>query len=147
MGLQSKSTEYGTVHRLEGGCKDDWDNITRSEYYETPRVLRPKRRRPVAITLQRPALKALKAAEAEIKKEIVVTGSIRTCEQQAALYQSDPNRYAPPSVGLHCQGLAIDVNTGEKYLTDTVRAALKRHGWTQARPDDEPWHFSYGWTA
>lgn len=145
MGLEQKSTEYGTVFRMAGGCKDDWENIRTSTYFDTPAVWKPKRKRAVAITLQGPALHALRESEAELKAEIVVTGSIRTCARQAELYKSDPSRYAPPSVGLHCQGLAIDVNTG--HLNDRVKHALKRHGFTQARPTDEPWHFSYGWTA
>lgn len=140
-----RDTEYGTVHRLEGGCKDDWVNIQTDLYYHKQRGLVRKRKRAVAITMQRPALRALSAAEAELGREVVVTGSFRTCAFQAEKYHEDPQRYAPPSVGLHCQGLAIDVSTN--VLDDKIRKALLRHGFTQARPVDEPWHFSFGWTA
>ncbi len=145
MALAQRTTEYGTVFRLEGGCKDDWANIRTSTHYTKQSGLIRKRERNVAITMQKPALDALRAAEAELGLEIVVTGSFRTCEFQAAKYKEDPQRFAPPSVGLHCQALAIDVSTG--VLTDRIKHALKRHGFTQARPVDEPWHFSYGWTA
>ncbi len=143
--LQSKSTEYGTVHRLDGGCKDDWANIITDDYYRKQSGVVRRRKRAVSITLQKPALIALQKAEAELGIEIVVSGSARTCAYQAELYKKDPDRYAAPWEGLHCQALAIDVNTG--MLTDRVKHALKRHGFTQARPVDEPWHFSYGWTA
>lgn len=147
MGLEQKDTEYGTVFRLAGGCKDDWVNITTSTDYRKDSGVVRRRTRKVSITLQRPALKALRAAEAELGREIVVTGSLRTCARQAELYKSDPGRYAAPSVGLHCQGLAIDVTTADPELTTRTRRALLRHGFSQSRPVDEPWHFSYGWTA
>jgi hypothetical protein len=49
-------------------------------------------------------------------------------------------------VGLHCQALAIDVSTS-LLNQDQIRRALLKRGWTQSRPDDEPWHYSFGWTA
>jgi hypothetical protein len=83
---------------------------------------------------------------------VQVTGTSRSCELQAQLYASDRSRYAPPSVGLHTQGLAIDVDTNWQQALDgptewKFKQAMKAAGWTQTRPDDEPWHWSYGWTA
>lgn len=145
--VERKSTKYGTVFRLSGGCKDDWDNIVTSSYYRKPSGIIRRRKRRVPITMQRPAIEALRAAEARLGREIVVTGSARSCALQASLYASDPKRYAPPSVGLHCQDLAIDATTEDPELKTTTRHALEAEGFTQARPTDEPWHFSYGWTA
>jgi hypothetical protein len=147
MPLETKSTKYGKVFRLEGGCKDDWDNIVTARYYRKPSGLIRRRLRRVPITMQKPAIEALRVAEAALAREIVVTGSLRTCELQAKLYASDRARFAPNTVGLHCQGLAIDVSTNDPELKTKVRKALLAVGFTQTRVDDEPWHFSYGWTA
>lgn len=145
MGVESKDTRFGTVYRLVGGCKDDWKNIDTMKRYRKPSGRTHFRRRDVDISGQRPMLAAIRQAEIRYGAEIKVTGSLRTCAYQADLYRRDPNRYAPPSVGLHCQGLAIDVNTN--MLSDRVREALEHVGFTQARPSDEPWHFSFGFTA
>lgn len=147
MERQEMVTAHGRIYRLEGGCRDDWANIVTSRWYRKPSGLIRRKRRRNPITLQRPAIESWKAAEAQLGREIVVTGSIRTCELQAQLYASDQSRYAPPWVGLHTQGLAADVTTEDPYLTTTTRKALEAHGWSQARPEDEPWHFSMGWTA
>lgn len=146
MALVTKLTRFGRVYRLEGGCKDDYDNIRTSSYYRKESGVVRRRKRPIAVTLQAPALEAFRQAEVRLGREIVITGSSRSCELQAKLYASDRSRYAPPSVGLHCQSLAIDVTTEDHELTTKVRAALLHVGFTQAR-SDEPWHFSYGWTA
>jgi hypothetical protein len=151
MAIESKDTKFGTVYRLVGGCKDDFKNIITSKYYRKPSGLIPRRRRGVDITMQAPAIKALRVVEAHLGKEVEVTGSARSCALQAELYKKDPSRYAPPSVGLHCQALAIDVNTvWRDGLTSEQEAEfvklMKQVGFTQAR-SDEPWHWSYGWTA
>jgi len=145
--VQRVDTDYGRVFRLVGGCKDDWSQITTSSWYHKPSGLVRWRKRKVAITLQAPAVAALKDAEKILGREIVVTGSLRTCELQAALYKSDPNRYASPSVGVHCQGLAIDVTTEDPELKTKTRKALFQVGFNQSRPDDEPWHFSFAVVA
>lgn len=144
---QEMDTKYGRIFRLDGGCKDDWANIVTSRWYRKPSGIIRRRLRRNPITLQKPAMDAWRAAEKQLGHEIVVTGSSRTCELQAKLYASDHNRYAPPSVGLHCQALACDASTEDPNLKTSTRKALEGHGWHQARPDDEPWHFSYGWTA
>lgn len=145
MAIVSKDTRFGTVYRFEGACKDDWKNIDTMYLYRKPSGVVHFRKRPTSIKGQRPMLDAIRHAEEHLGSEVVVTGSLRTCAYQAELYRSDPNRYAPPSVGLHCQGLAIDVHTD--YLTGKLHDCLKHAGFTQARPSDEPWHFSFGWTA
>lgn len=140
--LRKYTTRYGVIYRLIDGCKDDYESIETSKFYRKESGLIKWRRRSNPVTLQRPALKSFKMAEEKLGREIVVTGSMRTCELQAQLYASDPNRYAPPSVGVHCQGLAIDVTTEDPQLQTKVRDALKLCGWKQARPD-EIWHFSF----
>jgi len=147
MNVERKETRFGTVARLVGGCKDDWKNIATSRYYRKPSGLIRRRLRVVPITLQKPALDALRKAEERAGCEITVTGSIRSCALQAELYARDAKRYAPPSVGLHTQGLAIDQNMNNQTARPETKAALLHVGFTQSRPEDEPWHFSFGWTA
>lgn len=134
-------TRYGVIYHSPL-CKDDWRNIETSDQYlkESGSDLWRPRSGP-DVTLQRAALKSFKVAEAKADQEIILTGSIRSCAQQAQLYHMDPQRFASPNTTLHTQGLAIDVNTD--HLDRTVRNALTLCGWKQARPDDEPWHFSY----
>ena len=132
--LVKKWTKYGRVYRLVGGCKDNYSNIV-----EKDRV-------GYTLKLQRPAMRSLMAVEKKLGRQVKLTGSFRSCAFQLQLWQSDPNRYAHPSVGLHTQALAIDVSTAQGDQ-DRIRYLLKKNGWTQSRPDDEPWHYSYGWTA
>lgn len=151
MAVETYETKFGNVYRMVGGCKDDYSNITTSRSYRKTSGVVRVRPRTVAITLQRPAIKALRVVEAHLGQEVVVTGSLRTCELQAALYRKDPSRYAPPSVGVHCQGLAIDVNTTwRSALSDKDEAEfvklMHQVGFNQSRPD-EPWHWSYEVTA
>lgn len=145
MAIETYKTEYGTVYHRPT-CKDDWKNIVVT-----------KRRRPSGLVvpyttmkLQEPAVRSIRAVEKELSRPwkpfyVRVTGSHRTCAFQAEKYAEDPSRFAPPNAGLHTHGLAIDVHTG--YLTDKLKTTLKRHGWHQSRPVDEPWHFSYRLTA
>jgi hypothetical protein len=145
--IERYETKYGPVFREIGGCKDNWTNIVTSEYYRKTSGLIRRRARQTSITLQKPAIDSLRAAEARLGREIVVTGSFRTCSLQAVLYKSDPNRFAPNTVGVHCQALAIDVTTEDPELKTKVRKALLAEGWHQSRPEDEPWHWSYKVTA
>lgn len=149
-------TKFGVVYRLVGGCKSDWPNIVTETVGGEYAVGGEE-----TYTLQKPALDSLRWVAKETgrvgpfrirRRPVQVTGTLRSCETQAVLYASDPNRYAPPSVGLHTQGLAIDVHTGwQANLDEKVEArfkkAMKDAGWTQSRPTDEPWHWSFGWTA
>lgn len=146
MAVEVKETRFGRVFRLQGGCKDDYKNIQTSRFYRKPAGLIRRRLRPVQITLQGPALEAFRRAEERAGCEITVTGSARSCALQAELYAKDPHRYAPPSVGLHCQALAIDQNMNNQSAKPETKEALLHVGFTQARTD-EPWHFSCGWTA
>lgn len=115
------------------------------------------------LTLQRPAMRAFVAAQllyakrlgwsdARIEKQggqgraiRVLPGTNRTCATQALLYASDPHRYARPDVTGHTRGLAIDVDQGQAIAM--IHRALIGAGWKQVRPDDEPWHYSYGVTV
>lgn len=142
MTIHKYDTRYGAVFHSTV-CKDDFDNMTTSDEFVKPSGTKKRRPRIGAgfVTLQRPALKSFKMAESKLGAEIVLTGSIRSCELQWQLYRSDPNRYAHPNTTLHTQGLAIDVHTD--FLDGHVKKNLELCGWKQARPGDEPWHFSF----
>lgn len=103
------------------------------------------------ITLQHAAMESFLAASAAVaarrapKALIICTGTARACSYQASLYRSDPTRYANPDTSAHCRALAIDVsmNQSARQLR-LIHKALMARGWHQARPSDEPWHFSFG---
>ena len=122
----------------------------------------------MVLTLQRPAMRALLAAQVRYArrsgwtkerieratvrvggkvyqegKPIVMTpGTNRTCATQTALYRSDPNRYAQPQITGHTRGLALDVSTAQPNQI-IIHQCLRMEGWNKVRPDDEPWHVSY----
>jgi hypothetical protein len=73
----------------------------------------------------------------------LLPGSWRSCARQAELHASDPRRFAAPEISGHPRGIAIDVDQSQPRLR-LVNRALRRAGWLQARPDDEPWHWSWG---
>jgi hypothetical protein len=140
-------TRYGTVFH-SSTCKDDWPNLATVTLVNN--VVTRRKQEGATYTLQSPAIKSLRAVARDLggpwrPQPVRVTGTIRACETQAALYASDSSRYAHPNVTLHTQGLAIDVNTN--FLDERIRKSLLAHGWHQSRPDDEPWHFSYKLTA
>lgn len=151
-----KDTKFGRVWRLSGGCKDNWPNVMTGTVGGKYAVGGPE-----TYTLQKPALDSLAWVAGEIaaigpfkirKRPVRVTGTARSCALQASLYASDRSRYAPPSVGLHTQALAIDVDTNWQQGLDSktewkFKKAMLAAGWTQSRPSDEPWHWSFGWTA
>lgn len=146
--MAKRKTPYGTIRY--GECRDDWPNL---RLYDQP----PEGGAPVK--LQGPALRAFKAAQVRYARRvgwsrqrieknpdgrpIRLTGSWRSRAYQSELYLKDPKRYAPPCAGLHPDGLAIDVSQDQPNL-DKIDRALKATGWVQARPDDEPWHYSFG---
>lgn len=137
-------TDYGRIF-FGGPCKDDYPNI---------RTFHDDRNGQV-IVLQSPALKSFQECEVRYGERsrfhkkwhgphgrpISITGSIRTCALQRHLYAKDPGRFANPNTSLHPRGLAIDVFVPYRPV---IRTILLAHGWQQARPDDEPWHFSFG---
>lgn len=133
MAIHRGYTRWGVVKRADV-CKDDWANIVE------------KPREGYKLKLQAPAMRSFRKAERALGREIKLTGSWRACSTQAALYQTDPNRFAHPNSTLHTQGLAIDVSTAQRGQKKIRRALLKR-GWSQSRPVDEPWHYSFYWTA
>lgn len=132
-------TPYGGIY-YGGSCYDDYATI---ETYDQEISDRP-------VKLQGPAMRAFKAAERRYGKRrktgwraIPLTGSWRSCEYQADLYASDPDRYASPDKTGHTRGLAIDVRNDLGLIAKfRIRRALRAEGWKQAR-SDEPWHHSY----
>jgi hypothetical protein len=130
-------------------CRDDWPTM------RTQKVLGQQ------LHMQLPAIRAYRLAcrefadrsgwtPARIKRTggrpILLTGSWRSCDLQRQLHASDPGRFADPDGSLHPQGLAIDINTQQPDF-DKAHAALDDIGWHRARPDDEPWHHSWGYSA
>lgn len=144
----NKLTRYGLIH-YGGSCKDDYRNIVNYNQHTSDPIVK----------LQRPAMRSLKASEQVFQRRsrdrkgsrpIRQTGTWRSCQQQADLYRSDRNRFAPPNVTGHTRGLCIDVRWDDYFNADEkqlIRRILLDHGWHQARPIDEPWHFSYGITV
>jgi hypothetical protein len=129
-----------------GPCRDDYDNI---ELYDQP----PEGSSP--IKLQAPALKAFRAAEKAYgvatdrpieDRPIKLSGSWRSCAHQKELFASDSDRFADPDITGHTRGIAIDVSTAIPNQ-DIIAECLADNGWTRTRPDDEPWHWSYGVTV
>lgn len=144
-------TAFGDIFEPDGPCKDDYHLIEEADTDRNHGLVK----------LQAGAMNSFHAAERRVYQRlhplkahrfpnrvftIHVTGSWRSCELQHQLYDSDNNRYADPDVTLHTRGLAIDVSTLLDHQP-TIRAVLLGHGWNQSRPDDEPWHYSYHFTA
>lgn len=146
------ATPYGII-RYGGVCRDDYRSMQTYDQGGGNTVL----------SLQRPAMTAFKAAQMRYAKRSgwskarrernpngrpikVLPGTNRTCETQQRLYSSDRNRYASPAITGHTRGLAIDVDQSQPNLA-TIGQVLRAEGWTQTRPVDEPWHFSYGVTV
>lgn len=124
--------KWGEI-RCGGPCKDDYGRLV------------VVHRNGDVIRLQKAALEAFQAAQKAVGNRITLTGSFRSCSYQTALYRSDSGRFADPDTSAHCRGLAIDVSTnqGSRDLAAIHKALLARD-WHQARPTDEPWHFSFG---
>lgn len=144
--MTTSHTPYGVIH-YGGSCKDDYENIV--IYDSEPKGWAP-------LKMQAPAIRSLKECEEawakrttpwKKKRYIRATGTWRSCDYQADLYAKDPNRYAPPNVGLHTRGLAIDLYWKRPFTSKTLARVLRNHGWRQTRPDDEPWHWSFGVTG
>lgn len=120
--------------RCGGPCQDDYGRI-KVHVQDAQHFLK----------LQQAAINSIVAAEAKLKFPIICTGSWRSCTTAHALFAQDPQRYAPPDKGAHMRGLAIDVNQLlPKLKLEAIDKALLARGWHKARPDDEPWHMSFG---
>jgi hypothetical protein len=155
MAIVMKDTKYGPVFRSTQ-CKDDHSNIVDASIGGERAIGGTE-----TYKLQKPAVESLRAVAdvmgrrfpwRRVKRPVKVTGTWRACAYQAQLYFSDPKRYAHPNTTLHTQGLAIDVDTHwlgslTAFQLRRFRRAMAENGWSQSRPDDEPWHWSYGWTA
>jgi hypothetical protein len=127
------ATEFGEII-CGGRCRDDYGRI--EIYHQVPGQR--------WVRLQRAALRSFVEAEDKLGFKIFLTGSLRTCELQTALYMGDQDRFAHPDKTAHPRGLAIDVSNGmSKTKRDKVRRALRARGWHQARLD-ELHHYSYG---
>lgn len=132
--LKVNGDPWGQI-RCGGPCRDDYKRI---EVAHAPDGH-------AYVKLQHAALESFQAACKAVGFWIETTGTWRSCELAHDLYAKDPHRYAPPDKGAHMRGLAIDVTTAYgPYRRYRIRKELKYRGWHQARPDDEPWHFSFG---
>lgn len=137
---RSIKTPRGIVY-YGGACRDHYPNF---ETYDQPG-------NHTVLTLQRPAMKAFRAAEERYQAKtnkskfiLVLSGTNRSCATQTALYRSDTSRYAPPQYTGHTRGLAIDVDQRQGLANlRMIYTALLNEGWKKARPTDEPWHLSY----
>lgn len=123
------------VIRCGGECRDDYRRITIAHSKDGA----------ATVKLQQAAVESFLAASADVGHFIHCTGSWRACADQARYYASDRVRYAPPNATAHTRGLAIDVTTAYPAAQQVaIREALLKRHWHQARPDDEPWHYSFG---
>lgn len=147
-------TPYGVIHYGPLACRDDYPNLVTYDQGGGSTIL----------TLQRAAMRAFWAAEVRYAKRIgwsakrikrnggrgraiaVIPGTNRSCATQWRLYRSDPHRYAHPNTTGHTRGIAIDVSQAQPNLA-IINGALRAEGWTQTRPSDEPWHWSFGVTV
>lgn len=113
-------------------------------------------KRHAPVVMQRPAVKAWREAEKLLGRKlgkgpwarrraraITTTGTWRGYDTQAALYRSDPQRYARPNVSGHVQGLAGDVRTDHPHFALAIEC-LEQVGFRRVRPSDEPWHVAWG---
>jgi hypothetical protein len=90
------------------------------------------------------AMASFMAVQATYGKPIPLTGAWRSEAVQAAGYESDPNRFAPPGKGAHPVGLAVDVHADRVDLNDPkLLEAFTRHGWYR-RGRSGIMHYSYG---
>lgn len=144
--MTDRKTEYGTIH-FGGSCRSDYANIQLYDQHEQGWAV---------LKLQAPAIRSLKACEErwakltmpwKKRRHIRVTGTHRTCEYQHQLYALDSDRYAHPDQGVHTRGLAIDIYWRGIFTKLILKRILRSHGWSQSRPVDEPWHWSFGVTA
>lgn len=155
-----RRTPYGYVH-YGNGCEDSYPNMV--VYDASPRG------HGLVLTLQRPAMRALLAAQVRYAKRsgwtkvrierntvkvggkvylegrpiIILPGTNRTCETQAALYRSDSSRYARPEITGHTRGIAIDRSNAQPNLK-VIDECLFAEGWRRVR-SDETWHWSFGY--
>jgi hypothetical protein len=146
-------TPNGVIH-YGGACRDDYPNM----------VVYDQGGGNTVIELQAPAMRAFKDAEAWVWDRLhpilrrrgkkgrdlipVLPGTNRTCTTQTRLHNEDSSRYADPKITGHTRGIAIDRDRRVSLRRRLLHhRALLKFGWTQTRPIDEPWHYSYGVTV
>ena len=128
--MTTYSSHYGDVHTNDA-CKDDWNNIV-LYHQDAQRVVK----------LQKPAMESFKECEKKLGHKIHITGyGWRSCSSQLELWRSNSARYANPNGSMHCDGLAIDLDTTDPHFAENKRTLLN-HGWHFPRPD-EGWHVSF----
>lgn len=106
----------------------------------------------VSVTLQKPAMQALQAAQDDCKVRIAVHSSYRSCGEQKKLYDAHMAcvaKYghvyqcglsAAPGSSYHNIALAIDITN---YESRKVRNALKRKGWAWGASYGDKPHFTW----
>jgi len=112
----------------------------------TPPPLRTRQ----GVTLQPAAMKAYRKAERIAGRRIPVIQSYRSCAAQALACRNIcgssngcPGRCAKPGTSYHQLGAAIDVPTEVLHDPELV-GALRKAGWCQSVPVNDPGHFSFG---
>jgi hypothetical protein len=137
-------TEFGDLYLGTGPCKDNYPNIITVQTAAGQ-----------MLTLQAPAARAFLQAERlngrklpwrehRKPKPIAITGvGRRTCASQQAYYDSDHERYAPPSSSRHCRARAVDIFNTARNLTRRARRCLIKVGFSFP-VSGEPWHACYG---
>jgi len=153
-------TRYGTITVRNPGRKDAPPNLqTLKRRKGGPALPGFKYTKSAGdVVLQGPALRAFREAERiatpkRLRKKglitpIILTGvGYRSYGLQSSLYYGPDNvggRYADPDGSLHCEALAVDINTGFLGLLAGIRArkALVSEGFRFA-VSGEPWHASF----
>ena len=102
------------------------------------------------VTLQPLAMVAFRHAQRLAGTTIPIVQSYRTCAQQRTACEGIcqnpngcPGLCAPPGKSWHQLGAAVDVTQGGLDNARIVQA-LKKAGWCEPLPVNDPGHFSYG---
>jgi hypothetical protein len=153
-------TKYGTITVRNPGRKEPPPNLQTLKRRRGGDAINGCKYAKAAgdVVLQGPALRAFREAEyaatpKRLRRKglvvpIILTGvGYRSYALQSSLYYGPTNtggRYADPDGSLHCEALAVDINTGFLRLLAGIRArkALIAKGFRFA-VGGEPWHASF----
>lgn len=130
---------YGTIHVRNPGPFEAYANVEVYKQNKTGTRI---------VKLQRPAIRAFKAAEARCatarKPHILITGiGYRSYSDQRILWLGDSQRFADPDLSMHVEADAVDVDQGQgTRRLKAIHRALIAEGWYQA-VENEPWHYSF----
>ena len=145
-------TPYGTVTARNPGRKESPPNLRTYKRVGVEGVVQNEAL--TDVTLQGPAIRSFKEAEEaatprRLRKRgrvlpILITGvGYRSYALQKILYDREPGRFANPNGSLHCEGLAVDIHTGQSaYRKAKISYHLKKRGWHYG-VSGEPWHASF----